>query len=100
MPALNWIGKEAVVKHRKGVPLRLPGPPPELSCGPADAGTDSPGANRREGPEGLRRTDASNNLIVQGDNLHALKALLPRYAGQVKCSYIDPPYNTGNEGRV
>jgi site-specific DNA-methyltransferase (adenine-specific)/adenine-specific DNA-methyltransferase len=40
----------------------------------------------------------SGNLIVQGDNLHALKALLPRYAGQVKCIYIDPPYNTGNEG--
>jgi adenine specific DNA methylase Mod len=37
---------------------------------------------------------------VQGDNLHALKALLPRYAGQVKCIYIDPPYNTGNEGWV
>jgi len=42
----------------------------------------------------------SGNLIVQGDNLHALKALLPRYAGQVKCIYIDPPYNTGNEGWV
>ena len=41
---------------------------------------------------------ASGNLLVQGDNLHALKALLPRYAGQVKCIYIDPPYNTGNEG--
>ncbi|MDO9218463.1 MAG: site-specific DNA-methyltransferase, partial [Lacisediminimonas sp.] len=40
----------------------------------------------------------SGNLIVQGDNLHALKSLLPRYAGQVKCIYIDPPYNTGNEG--
>ena len=37
-------------------------------------------------------------MIVQGDNLHALKALLPRDAGQVKCIYIDPPYNTGNEG--
>ncbi len=37
---------------------------------------------------------------MQGDNLHALKALLPRYAGQVKCIYIDPPYNTGNEGWV
>ena len=44
--------------------------------------------------------EASGNLIVQGDNLHALKALLPRYAGQVKCIYIDPPYNTGNEGWV
>ncbi len=78
MPTLNWIGKEAVVKHHKEVPFRLLEPVPELSCGAADAG----------------------NLIVQGDNLHALKALLPRYAGQVKCIYIDPPYNTGNEGWV
>jgi adenine-specific DNA-methyltransferase len=78
MPTLNWIGKEAVVKHHKEVPFRLLEPVPELCCGDA----------------------ASGNLIVQGDNLHALKALLPRYAGQVKCIYIDPPYNTGNEGWV
>lgn len=78
MPTLNWIGKEAVVKHHKDVPFRLLEPVPELSCGEADTA----------------------NLIVQGDNLHALKALLPRYAGQVKCIYIDPPYNTGNEGWV
>jgi adenine-specific DNA-methyltransferase len=76
MPVLNWIGKEAVVKHHKEVPFRLLEAVPELSCGDADSG----------------------NLIVEGDNLHALKALLPRYAGQVKCIYIDPPYNTGNEG--
>ena len=75
MPTLNWIGKAAVVKHHKDVPFRLLEPVPELSCG----------------------DPASGNLIVQGDNLHALKALLPRYAGQVKCIYIDPPYNTGNE---
>ena len=78
MPTLNWIGKSAVVTHHKDVPYRLLEPVPELSCGDPD----------------------SDNLIVQGDNLHALKALLPRYAGQVKCIYIDPPYNTGNEGWV
>lgn len=78
MPTLNWIGKDAVVKHHREVPLRLLEPVPELACGKGDSG----------------------NLIVQGDNLHALKALLPRYAGQVKCIYIDPPYNTGNEGWV
>lgn len=78
MPTLNWIGKEAVVKHHKDVPYRLLEPVSEISCG--DSG--------------------SGNLIVQGDNLHALKALLPRYAGQVKCIYIDPPYNTGNENWV
>lgn len=81
MPTLNWIGKEAVVKHHKDVPFRLLEPVAQFSCGPA---------------QGKR----SGNLIVQGDNLHALKALLPRYAGQVKCIYIDPPYNTGNEGWV
>ena len=42
--------------------------------------------------------DLSGNLIIQGDNLHALKALLPFYAGKVDCIFIDPPYNTGNEG--
>lgn len=76
MPTLNWIGKEAVVNHHRQVPFRLLRDVPSLSCG-------DPG---------------SGNLIVQGDNLVALKALLPYYAGQVKCIYIDPPYNTGNEG--
>ncbi len=79
MPTLNWIGKDAVVRHHSDVPFRLLEPVPALSRG-AD----------REG--GI--------LIVQGDNLHALKALLPRYAGQVKYIYMDPPYNTGNEGWV
>lgn len=79
MPMLNWIGKEAVVRHHAEVPYRLLEPVPGLSCGDAE-------------PDG--------NIVVQGDNLHALKALLPRYAGQVKCIYIDPPYNTGNEGWV
>lgn len=76
MPVLNWIGKDAVVRHDAEVPFRLLHDVPELACGDADSG----------------------NLIVEGDNLLALKALLPRYAGQVKCIYIDPPYNTGNEG--
>jgi len=89
MPTLNWIGKEAVVKHHKDVPFRLLEPVPELSL-------PSPAGGRGGGGEG----DFGGNLIVQGDNLHALKALLPRYAGQVKCIYIDPPYNTGNEGWV
>lgn len=75
MPTLNWIGKEAVVNHHHQVPYHLLKEVPELSCG-------EPG---------------SGNLIVEGDNLIALKALLPYYAGQVKCIYIDPPYNTGNE---
>jgi adenine-specific DNA-methyltransferase len=80
MPTLDWIGKSAVVRHHAEVPFRLLEEVPELSCPPAQGETE--------------------NLIVQGDNLEALKALLPRYAGQVKCIYIDPPYNTGNEGWV
>ena len=89
MPSLNWIGKDAVVKHHKDVPFRLLEPVAALSHPSPPAG------------EGLgERGDGGGNLIVQGDNLHALKALLPRYAGQVKCIYIDPPYNTGNEGWV
>jgi DNA modification methylase len=78
MPTLNWIGKEAVVNHHQQVPFHLLKDVPDLACG-------EPG---------------DGNLIVQGDNLVALKALLPYYAGQVKCIYIDPPYNTGNEGWV
>lgn len=77
MPTLNWIGKEAVEMHHKHVPFRLLEPVEELSCGDKDSG----------------------NLIVQGDNLLALKALLPRFAGEVKCIYIDPPYNTGQDDR-
>jgi site-specific DNA-methyltransferase (adenine-specific)/adenine-specific DNA-methyltransferase len=78
MPTLTWTGKDAVVNHHRTVPFRLLKDVPDLSVG-------DPG---------------SGNLIVQGDNLLALKALLPYYAGQVKCIYIDPPYNTGNEGWV
>ncbi len=78
MPTLDWIGKKAVVEHHKQVPFHL------LRCNDA-LSVGEPG---------------SGNLLVQGDNLLALKALLPYYAGQVKCIYIDPPYNTGNEGWV
>lgn len=44
--------------------------------------------------------NGSENMVIRGDNLEALKSLLPRYEGKVKCIYIDPPYNTGNEGWV
>ncbi|MEX5218143.1 MAG: site-specific DNA-methyltransferase [Nitrospira sp.] len=78
MPTLNWIGKESVVNHHLEVPFHLLKGVSDLGCG-------EPG---------------DGNLIVEGDNLVALKALLPYYAGQVKCIYIDPPYNTGNENWV
>ncbi|MDQ7797864.1 MAG: site-specific DNA-methyltransferase [Candidatus Edwardsbacteria bacterium] len=75
MPTLSWIGKKAVENHHREVPFHLLKELPELSVG-------DPG---------------SGNLLVEGDNLLALKALLPYYAGQVKCIFIDPPYNTGEE---
>ncbi len=78
MPTLDWIGKKAVLNHHKEVPYHLLECDKKLSVG-------DPG---------------SGNLLVQGDNLLALKALLPYYAGKVKCIYIDPPYNTGNENWV
>ncbi|WP_429931486.1 site-specific DNA-methyltransferase [Agrobacterium vitis] len=78
MPTLDWIGKKAVVNHHREVPYRLIHCDKDLSYGDPEAG----------------------NLLVQGDNLEALKALLPYYAGKVKCIYIDPPYNTGNESWV
>lgn len=75
MPTLDWIGKKAVVNHHREVPYRLIHCDKDKSVGDPDAG----------------------NLLVQGDNLEALKALLPYYAGKVKCIYIDPPFNTGSE---
>lgn len=74
MPILNWLGRDEALKTAAKTPYRLLEEVPELGYG--DRSTD--------------------NMIIQGDNLEALKALLPFYAGQVKCIYIDPPYNTGN----
>lgn len=76
MPTLNWIGKEKVLTHHLDVPYR----PLSLSY--------TYGAAQ------------SANKIIHGDNLLALKSLLPAYEGKIKCIYIDPPYNTGNEGWV
>ena len=77
MPTLEWIGKKAVLNHHREVAFRLLKCDSKLSVG-------DPG---------------SGNLLVQGDNLLALKALLPYYAQEVKCIYIDPPYNTGVDER-
>jgi len=88
MASLQWIGKQAVVGHHREVPYHLLRGDPALSVG-EDGGAGE-----------AYRGVGSGNLLVQGDNLLALKALLPYYAGRVKCIYIDPPYNTGNEGWV
>ena len=81
MPTLNWIGKDKVVNHHLDVPFYT-----------------------LEHKYGFRGDDVrdtsethSGNMIIHGDNLVALKALLPEYEGRVNCIYIDPPYNTGEE---
>ncbi len=81
MPTLEFKGKPFVYSHHLSVPFR------ELVI---DAKKSLP-------PKG-QKPSLDDNLIIHGDNLEALKALLPRYAGKVDVIYIDPPYNTGNEG--
>ncbi len=83
MPTLEWIGKDKVVNHHQEVPYRV------LE---RQYSYDETGQHAED--------NGSENMIIHGDNLEALKALLPRYEGKVKCIYIDPPYNTGNEGWV
>ena len=84
MPTLDFKGKQHVYAHHLTVPYRPLVKDAEKSHGERD--------------EIINSNDPEGNLIIHGDNLHALKALLPRYAGRVKCIYIDPPYNTGKEG--
>ena len=74
MPELHFKGKEFVLNHHLTIPYRPLVHHPDKSIG----------------------TDSSN-LIIQGDNLHVLKALVPHYADRIDCIFIDPPYNTGNE---
>lgn len=77
MPTLEFKGKQHIYAHHLTVPYR-PLEPDEMRY--------------------LHRTGTNDNLIIHGDNLESLKALLPHYANRVNCIYIDPPYNTGNEG--
>ena len=83
MPTLEWIGKSKVINHHQDVPFRVL----ERKYSFDENGQHS-------------EDNGSENMIIRGDNLEALKALLPRYEGRVKCIYIDPPYNTGEEGWV
>ena len=114
MPTLNWIGKDKVINHHAEVPVHLlkkmydyspqtPDSPPTpeggvktplTNWGRAGGGVKTPLPNWGGAGGGV------TNKIIHGDNLLALKALLPEYENQVKCIYIDPPYNTGNEGWV
>lgn len=77
MPTLEWIGKSKVINHHQDVPFRV------LE---RKYSFDENGQHEAD--------NGSENMIIRGDNLEALKALLPRYEGRVKCIYIDPPYNT------
>jgi len=74
MPTLHWLNDDEARRATQGVPYRLLEEDPALSYGDPQ----------------------TQNMLIQGDNLAALKSLLPYYAGQVKCIYIDPPYNTGS----
>lgn len=78
MPTLNWIGKDKVVNNHMDVPFQTL----ERQYTFAPSGQDD------------------GNMIIHGDNLEALKALLPQYEDRIRLIYIDPPYNTGNEGWV
>lgn len=84
MPTLNWIGKDKVVGHHNDVPYHVL----EHQYGYS--------AEKGQTTEPTR----SGNMIIHGDNLLALKSLMPMYEGRIKCVYIDPPYNTGNENWV
>src|SRR5713101_8346860 len=78
MPILRWLDRDKHTNASETVPYRLL------------QGDDAQSAGEEDTP----------NMLIQGDNLETLKALLPYYAGRVKCIFIDPPYNTGNEGWV
>jgi adenine-specific DNA-methyltransferase len=78
MPTLNWIGKEKVINHHQDVQYKIL--EPQYTFGIE-----------------VESKTSSENKIIHGDNLEALKSLLPEYEGKVKCIYIDPPYNTGNQ---
>jgi adenine-specific DNA-methyltransferase len=88
MPTLHWIGKDKVINHHLDVPYRT------LETKYRFSTETEPRTENQE------KALDNGNKIIHGDNLEALKALLPEYEGGIKCIYIDPPYNTGNEGWV
>ncbi len=81
MPTLEFKGKQFVYSHHLSVPFR------ELKV-----------KKEKSLPPDGQKSSFDDNLIIHGDNLEALKALLPTHAGKIDCIFIDPPYNTGNEG--
>ncbi len=83
MPELDWIGKDKVINHHLDVPYHV---------------LERQYSYDKNGKQ--TADNGSDNMIIHGDNLLALKSLLPKYEGKIDCIYIDPPYNTGNEGWV
>lgn len=83
MPILNWIGKDKVVTHDQNVPYHT---------------LKRVYSFDKEGQK--TEDNGSENMIIHGDSLIGLKALLPQYEGKIKCVYIDPPYNTGEENWI
>lgn len=126
MPTLHWIGKDKVINHHRDVPYRVlqkqytftadspehtgeaankAGKAERGGFAPTDAGAGGEGnvplsLGELPSPAQAGGSGVRGNMIIHGDNLEALKSLLPQYEGKVKCIYIDPPYNTGEEGWV
>ena len=83
MPTLHWIGKEKVINHHRDVPFKI------LEHNYSFNKEESSVPNKN-----------NTNKIIHGDNLEALKTLLPEFESKINCIYIDPPYNTGYESWV
>ena len=101
MPTLNWMGREKATKSVKDVVMKILREDKSLGkcCQCENGASTSSNSQLGNGNIGIGNTPTMatfDNVLVHGDNLEALKALLPFYAGQVKCIYIDPPYNTGS----
>jgi adenine-specific DNA-methyltransferase len=86
MPSLHWLGKEKVINHHLDIPFHTLNEEYRFAS--------------NEGKQPDTANQGTDNKIIHADNLLALKSLLPEYEGRIKCIYIDPPYNTGNEGWV
>lgn len=85
MPTLDWLNRAEALTSSDKVPYRVLDPVSEHHSPLPQAGA---------GGRGEEVMPHHDNLLIQGDNLDALKALLPFYSGRVKCIFIDPPYNT------
>jgi adenine-specific DNA-methyltransferase len=108
MPTLNWIGKDKIINHHLVVPYKVLNhqyhfpnfSESEFSKLENFHNSENLVNSVNSDSDKLNSEHSSGNMIINGDNLEALKSLLPQYEGKVNCIYIDPPYNTGNESWV